>query len=194
MLASHNSISYLPPVNLVGKLLRPWSQCQSATIAEQIRYGVKYFDLRVFYKGTDLHFCHGITDYGLVKNHLEVFEQLNKAGATVRFSMDVRKTPDNPDKLKRWLFWDIESVLKQHYPNITFDSIKFFWEPWSTDYGNQRFPVTEKHWSVVDKKWYEWIMPLKQFANKYRLQWLLQNYYDELHSQTEVLMIDYVKG
>lgn len=196
MLASHNSMSYLPPVTWWGKLIRPWSQCQSATLQEQLLYGVHYFDLRVFYKyhkgkGYKLHFCHGITDYGVVTE--QVFELLNRDKAIIRFSMDVRKRPNNPEKLKRWMFWDIKN-LKQKYPNITFDSVKFFWEEWSIDYGKQQIAVTEKHWSVVPKKWYEWLMPIKYFAKKYRVKWLVEENHSMVYSKKEALMIDYVKG
>lgn len=42
MIGSHNSMSYLPPKNLWGKITRLWNKCQDKTITEQYNNGVDY--------------------------------------------------------------------------------------------------------------------------------------------------------
>ena len=41
MIGSHNSMSYLPPKNLWGKMTRPWNKCQNQNIREQYEAGVR---------------------------------------------------------------------------------------------------------------------------------------------------------
>ena len=67
MIGSHNSMSYLPPKNLWGKITRLWNKCQDKTIEEQFNSGDDYFDIRInFYSDNNWHFVHNRVDYGII--------------------------------------------------------------------------------------------------------------------------------
>ena len=71
MIGSHNTLSYLPPKNLLGKITRLWNKCQDKTIEEQFNSGVDYFDIRIdFYSDNNWHFVHNKVDYGVVNDNI----------------------------------------------------------------------------------------------------------------------------
>lgn len=80
----------------------------------------------------------------------------------LRITLDVREKPEDADEMQNW-FLNYVQYLKNKYPNINFDSIKVFWD-WSNDHGPQKIEVIEKHWSVNEKHWYEYLFPIKLYA------------------------------
>ena len=71
MIGSHNTLSYLPPKNLWGKITRPWNKCQDKNLEEQVNAGIDYLDIRInFYKDEKWHFVHNRVDYGVVNNDI----------------------------------------------------------------------------------------------------------------------------
>lgn len=202
MIASHNSMSYLTPTKLWMKFINPWAKCQNEDIQTQINKGVRYFDFRIrpFENGIkyEPHFCHNIIDYGKA-NLFNSFGLIDKAASTlqgikfyVRVTLDVRTKPNNAEEMVEW-FKNYVNQLKSLYPHIIFDSIKIFWD-WENDLAEQNVTVTEKHWSVVDKKWCEYLMPIKWFANVHNQEYKKE--FDEKHltddQDTITLMIDYI--
>lgn len=202
MKGTHNTMSFLPAKRLWMKLLTPWSKCQSKTVQEQLEDGVRYFDIRIrpYKKGKDFepHFCHNHIDYGKanLKDSLNIINDFSKSLPDVnyylRITLDVRKKPNNAAVMALW-FKDYVNELKESYPNIIFDSIKIFWD-WSNDLGPQTVKVIEKQWSVVPKKWYEFLWPIKKFAAKYNPGWI--NDFDTKYSKSDpdehVLLIDFI--
>lgn len=69
MIGSHNSMTYLPPKNILMRLFTPFWRCQNKTIKEQIDAGVELFDLRVVWdKKLDCwQFAHGLVRFGWKK-------------------------------------------------------------------------------------------------------------------------------
>ena len=69
MIGSHNSMSYLPPKRWYWRLFTPFWRCQDKTIEEQIKAGVKFFDLRVVWdrKLDCWQFAHGLVQFGWKK-------------------------------------------------------------------------------------------------------------------------------
>ena len=66
MIGSHNSMSYLPPQRWLWRLFAPFWRCQDKTIEEQIKAGVRYFDIRVVWdrKLYSWQFAHGLVRFG----------------------------------------------------------------------------------------------------------------------------------
>lgn len=59
MIGSHNSFTYLPSTNwLYNRFQRLWrTQCKS--IEEQYKFGIRFFDIRVYKEGNMWRLCHG---------------------------------------------------------------------------------------------------------------------------------------
>ena len=66
MIGSHNSMSYLPPKHWFWRLFTPFWRCQDKTIREQIKAGVKFFDIRVVWdrKLGCWQLAHGLVRFG----------------------------------------------------------------------------------------------------------------------------------
>lgn len=203
MIASHNSMSYLKPTKLRMKILTPWSKCQDLTIQSQLDKGVRYFDIRIrpHKKGDTYiaHYCHNNIDYGVanLKDSLGLIDvySANRIGIKyfVRVTLDVREKPDDAEAMSSWFKEYIEKA-KETYHNILFDSIKIFWD-WHNDLGPQTVTVTEKHWSVVDKSWYEYPKTLKGFAEKYNSTFIeeFNKKYSAADPDKYCLMIDFIE-
>jgi hypothetical protein len=202
MIASHNSMSYLPPTKLWMAICKPWSKCQKDNIEAQLDKGVRYFDIRIRpWKDGDTyvaHYCHNTIDYGIA-DLTKSFDLIDKASLElngvnffVRVTLDVRKKPNDADEMAVW-FKTYVNNLQEKYPNIIFDSIKIFWD-WGNDLSDENVTVTEKHWSVVDKKWYEYILPIKWFAKMHNKSYIKE--YEKEHildnPDNIALMIDYI--
>lgn len=69
MIGSHNSMSYLPPQRWLWRLFAPFWRCQDKTIEEQIKAGVRFFDIRVVWdrKLDCWQFAHGLVRFGWKK-------------------------------------------------------------------------------------------------------------------------------
>lgn len=69
MIGSHNSMSYLPPKRWFWRLFTPLWRCQDKTIEEQIKAGVRFFDIRVVWdrKLDCWQFAHGLVRFGWKK-------------------------------------------------------------------------------------------------------------------------------
>lgn len=76
MLGSHNSCSYSKQIGITKLIPKCFSRCQSLTLYEQYKLGVRFFDLRVtFYKG-DYYLAHGLIRYNL--KFKDVITELSK--------------------------------------------------------------------------------------------------------------------
>lgn len=61
MIATHNSMTYLPAHNPLVELFSRFWRCQGRTLQEQIQQGVRVFDIRVAYsRKHGLCFAHGL--------------------------------------------------------------------------------------------------------------------------------------
>lgn len=201
MIASHNSMSYLSPTKLWMKICKPWSKCQKDDINAQLDKGVRYFDIRIRpHKDGDTyiaHYCHNTIDYDVadLTKSFDLIEkaslELNGVNFFVRVTLDVRKKPNDADEMSEW-FKSYVNKLQEMYPSIIFDSIKIFWD-WGNDLSDENVTVTEKHWSVVDKKWYEYILPIKWFANMHNKSYIKEYEKEHILDNPEniALMIDY---
>ena len=181
MIGSHNTLSYLPPKNLWGKITRPWNKCQDKTIVEQFNTNVDYFDIRInFYKDKKWHFVHNRVDYGVVNN--DIWKYIGKTEVSIRIIYDRRSKPKNVI-LEKQRFIDYLSYLKEEY-NINIDSAITYWN-WK-ECCAPFIRVKEFHASV-SAKWYQYLLGCKWFANRY-------NNFSKAANMcmNEVLLLDYV--
>lgn len=181
MIGSHNTLSYLPPKNLWGKITRPWNKCQDKTIEEQVNAGVDYFDIRIdFYNDGKWHFVHNRVDYGLVNN--DIWKYIGKTELSIRIIYDRRSKPKDVI-LEKHRFTNYLSYLKEEY-NINIDSAITYWD-WK-ECCAPFIKVKEFHASV-SAKWYQYLLGCKWFANRY-------NNFSKAANMcmNEVLLLDYV--
>lgn len=181
MIGSHNTLSYLPPKNLWGKITRPWNKCQDKTIEEQVNAGIDYFDIRIdFYSDNNWHFVHNRVDYGVVNN--DIWEYIGKTEVSIRIIYDRRSKPKDVI-LEKQRFIDYLYYLKEEY-NINIDSAITYWN-WK-ECCAPFIRVKEFHASV-SAKWYQYLLGCKWFANRY-------NNFSKAANMcmNEVLLLDYV--
>ena len=183
MIGSHNTLSYLPPKNLWGKITRPWNKCQDKTIEEQVNAGIDYFDIRIdFYKDRKWHFVHNRVDYGVVNN--DIWKYIGKTEVPIRIIYDRRSKPKDVI-LEKQRFIDYLSYLKEEY-NVNIDSAITYWN-WK-ECCAPFIRVKEFHASV-SAKWYQYLLGCKWFALTYSG---ISKYPDVEECINEVLLLDYV--
>lgn len=125
-LASHNSMTYLPPKKWYLYPFRFIARCQSKSIVEQYEhYNIRMFDLRIaFDKDGDPEFRHGLIAYkGDVYKTLQYLN--SKKDVSVRILLE------KGNKLHEVLFTLALADWQREYPNIKFFGgvKKKTWEP-----------------------------------------------------------------
>lgn len=181
MIGSHNTLSYLPPKNLWGKITRPWNKCQDKTIEEQVNAGIDYFDIRInLYNDNEWHFVHNKVDYGVVNDN--IWKYIGLTNVPIRIIYDRRSKPKYAS-FERQRFIAYFYYLQQEY-NICIDSAITYWD-WK-EYCAPFIRVKEFHASV-SAKWYQYLLGCKWFANRY-------NNFSKAANMcmNEVLLLDYV--
>lgn len=182
MIGSHNTLSYLPPKNLWGKITRLWNKCQDKTIEEQFNSGVDYFDIRINFYNDEWHFVHNKVDYGVVNDN--IWKYIGKNKIPIRVIYDRRSKPkddiheENHFNIYLWL-------IRQKY-NVNIDSAITYWN-WK-EHRKPFIKVKEFHASV-SAKWYQYLLGCKWFALTYSG---ISKYPDVEECINEVLLLDYV--
>ena len=181
MIGSHNTLSYLPPKNLWGKITRPWNKCQDKNLEEQVNAGIDYFDIRIdFYNDGKWHFVHNRVDYGVVNN--DIWKYIGKTELSIRIIYDRRSKPKDVI-LETNRFTNYLSYLKEEY-NVNIDSAITYWN-WKEHY--KPFIRVKEFHASVSAKWYQYLLGCKWFANRY-------NNFSKADNEcmNEVLLLDYV--
>lgn len=191
MIGSHNTMSYLKPINFLGKITKFWGKCQDKTIEEQYEAGANYFDIRVKQIKNVWHFVHNNIDYGSIwtnKNEPNfVFKFIGENQIPIRLIYDQRKTPKY-EEYEKGLFINLINTLTKDY-HIEVDSAITFWD-WKEYITAEKKEIIEYHASV-SAKWYQYIFGTKLFA-KARNTHFIYTYSKELISDEKVLLIDYI--
>lgn len=187
MIGSHNTLSYLPPKNLWGKITRPWNKCQDKTLAEQINAGIDYLDIRInLYINSnneyEWHFVHNRVDYGVVNEN--VWKAIGNTKLPIRVIYDKRLKPFMADR-KTSVFLSYVNMVERTY-NVNVDSAITYWD-WKEHY-KPSIEVKEFHASV-SAKWYQYLLGCKWFALTYSG---ISKYPDVEECMNEVLLLDYV--
>lgn len=116
-LGTHNSMTYLKPKHWYLYPFRFMAKCQSLTIEEQYKYGVRHFDLRItFSKDVTPEFRHGIIAYK--GDVYQVLDYLNSQGEPVwcKFWLELNKADERQEKLFAYYC----EIFERHYKNIKF--------------------------------------------------------------------------
>lgn len=121
MIGSHNSMTYLPPKNILMRLFTPFWRCQNKTIKEQIDAGVEFFDLRVVWdKKLDCwQFAHGLVQFAWKKGDplsvgLEpTLTLLETHGCLYRIVME-RGSEYDEERFKSWFGFGADIWWKSH--------------------------------------------------------------------------------
>jgi len=185
MIATHNSWSYLPERRWWMRLLRFCSRCQDRTIGEQLKDGVRYFDLRLKFKRHLFGLAHGLVEYeaGSLTVSLRALDAVaEQEQLYVRVLMENRRpTPDVEDS-----FTYCCRMYERAYPNIRWVGGHGAHAPnWGRQYYRfkaQSPAITEIHASVCEKGWRR--LMLRKFA-------MSHNTPSKIEHEGEILMLDY---
>lgn len=116
ILASHNTMTYLPPKKWWMKIFKSIYQCQNKTLAEQLEEGVRYFDIRIsFDKFDNPEFRHGLINFK--GNPYDVLSYLNKYGERIIVRVVLERIKDELDFIT---FRNFCSKIVKEYLNILF--------------------------------------------------------------------------
>lgn len=116
MLGSHNSLTYMPPKKWYMNLFKIFYKCQNITLEEQLKLGIRCFDIRVkLDKNWNWRFAHGLVIFDC--NYIySVFDTLNKYKCSVRLILE-----DKPGKSYHELeFIKLCRKLENQYKCISF--------------------------------------------------------------------------
>lgn len=107
-------MTYLPPNNLLSKLINFTSQCQEVDLMDQYDKGIRFFDIRVAFNDNDEPiFKHGLVTYkGDVYNALYILRYMHNVSIRV-----ILETNDE-DVVQETLFIKFCGKLKQMLPNV----------------------------------------------------------------------------
>lgn len=171
MIASHNSMSYLPVKYWLMKPFGFIAKCQSKNIAEQCSEGITFFDVRVhLVDKVRWEFAHGLIDYQWTTNTniAGVLAQINiscvSESPIVRLVLEKVHNKETDFKA----FANLCEKLKASYPNIIFCG-GVYKKNWKVlyDFGNNfdKDIVQYVGSMAKDAKWYEKFIP-KLYAKR----------------------------
>lgn len=175
-LATHNSLSYVTPQWWArGKYnpIRFISQCQSMTIDQQYEFGVRYFDIRVWFKNNKAISRHGLAMYDI--NLHDILSYLNgKDGVVVRLVLENWREKDSRYDND---FCSFCKVCVNAYKNIQFvGGIKKI--PWTTLIDLGSVPCRDCFEKFGDDKW-EIYSPKWNAEHNNRHYWQIAKYADD---------------
>ncbi len=187
MIGSHNTFSYLSPVNFWGKITKLWSKCQDKTFAEQYNSGIRYFDIRVKRINSNWHFVHNNVDYGLI--NFDFLDYLKDKNCYLRIIYDLRHFPSdlNEDEEKS-KFIDLIEYIRDNSHIIGFIAITY-WN-WDTYVVGKLLNIAEFHASV-SAPWYQYILGTKWWANKNNNK-IKTKYKEFINDSDNVMLLDFI--
>ena len=167
VIGSHNTMSYLRPRRWWGRLLRVFARCQALSLEDQIKAGVRAFDLRIYRDRStgEWLFAHGLVRFDTSETLQTVISRL-PAGAVVRIILERDRGDGIP-------FDVICSRMERDHPELTFISgrRKRDWKQLHRFAGEDRWPDSMVHQHVgsmaQDARWYERLIPLLYASRVY---------------------------
>lgn len=195
MLGSHNSITSYPCV-WYTKPFNIFAKCQSKTIEEQLKAGVRFFDFRIRMKADGSYcFAHGLVKYK-VKSLTYIFDIIsnfiksNNTEVYFRVFLEYSKKPKEYELLiKGHLIELINSVMKGRN-SIHFCGARAKWDYKEFMHGDVYVPLTDKYSSCIG--WKRFIHCIPYLYAKKRNKGFKEEYKDVLNSTDKVLLIDFV--
>lgn len=164
-IASHDTMTYLPPKKWWLYPFRFMARCQSKSIQEQYEnYGIRFFDLRIsFDKNLKPEFRHGLIAYKA--NVDKILNYLNDKGDVI--TRLIYEKGDNT-----FLFKEFCAKVEKKYPNIKFCEGRKK-KGWEVYYDFKNNPSYEDKYSSNNYKgttgtilddWFPWLYA--RFHNK----------------------------
>lgn len=171
MIGSHDSMTYLPVKQWYYKPFKWMAKCQSKNLEEQfVDYGVRLFDFRVRFDGTEPVMAHGpIVFKGDIRDYLEYLDlsaELGCENVYVRLLLESNK-PMKDQETQELLFQEFCEYCIHKYPNLTFfgGRRKYDWkiiyefkdDPQLNDLYSSTtniFGLSKDHWTAkIDDLW-----------------------------------------
>lgn len=189
---THNSLTGYPLLGwrrIFGFMINPLARCQNKTIDEQLKLGVRWFNLQVNLKGDTWYASHGIAWYNA--NVMEILDKLDKFAKDknekiyVQLYMDRHLLHHTDHIVFRRFAMNVMSI----FSNIIFERVY--------DEQNDILILEDKlkngyeiYWTLtwarnVGKKWY-YYLPFPKVWRKRVMNSM------EIPSDTEYLMVDYI--
>lgn len=187
ILGSHNSWSFLPPKHWLVKPFAFMARCQSKSIIQQYRLGVRCFDLRIRVDKKDCpHIYHGLVEYDISESEIyEYLAMLDSFGdCYVRVVHEVRTkkqyTQEAVNGFIKFCDW-----YRTSFPNITFWCGRNLYN-WQVDYQFENEPSCEEKYSSVCKPrliddWWPWLFAKRNNRKIF-----------EEGTDKDILLVDYV--
>lgn len=170
-------------------ILNPMAKCQSRNIVQQLRDGIKLFNLQVTRYNGRWVFSHGICIYDM--DLLDVIKLMKKHAteeSPIYYQLYYdRNFLTGTRNIKA--FKELVSVLKAHSKK---ENVKllFAWVEGTTDYpfiNRTKLDVSEHYWTTAwakDKPWVDKLPLPKRHAKKYNKEYIKYN-------SSEYLMLDF---
>lgn len=187
ILGSHNSLTYLSPKSIIGRIFRIVGKCQNVDYKRQYEAGVRYFDLRVrFDKNGDLQVAHGLNTYKISVE--DIYKFIRWVGETpdvyCRIMLELRKKTEDED-LQKEHFGYLCDAIENEYPGKFFGGrVIYSWEKvYDFDYNPE---YLELHASVRKPYLIDDLFPIwyaKRMNKKIKKKYKDTNY---------IIYIDYV--
>lgn len=177
MIGSHNSFTYLQPVNPIFRLFTRLWRCQCKTITEQYGQGVRFFDIRVVNHHGKWYMAHGLVR---LKCSFLILDDICYYMARVCPDAIYRIVLERGSMTDELLFLRDSNGLYKTFPNLWRIDIKTS-KSWLGQYGNNNqalydkgykfakvntweSPAQELHGKVTKDNWYK--VSLKKEAKK----------------------------
>lgn len=184
MLGSHNSFSYLKPEKWWMRIFNPWAKCQSKTLEEQYRAGVRVFDIRVRWKDDRFYLVHNLMTYKC--SLLTIIQELDGLdNIKVRVCLDMRKEPPTKE-IEEEILSKFKAFVDRNFQPCVIDCIVFWnWKhleksgySWIDKYGS----VAGGLWKFLPPRIWAWF-----YNDTVRFDYL-----GEINSSNSVVLMDFV--
>jgi hypothetical protein len=148
-IATHNSGTGEKSKNFIHRLFEPFAKTQTKTIGEQIKSGVRYFDLRI---DRNYIICHGLWKSN--KNLFEVLSELEyyaiKKDTIIYYTLTVERNFKDIDTFINYL-----KDIRFHYSSIECVYIARKKPKWKAIYTFFKIPIKIDYISVPSLKEYK---------------------------------------
>lgn len=138
-LATHNSATGERPLNPIGWLGLPFARCQTKTLAQQYKAGVRLFDIRVRWQAVFLQCAHGLVLFD--KTLYGALHDLNKACNAAHDDTQCYVMVTYEGKMEEEDHEDFIEEVKStfaYFPHLTLVSIAVKLPTWRTIYTKPR--------------------------------------------------------
>lgn len=91
MICSHDTFTYLEPKYKILNLIKRFWKTQEKDLYNQYKSGIRYFDIRLYWTGTEWGTCHGITEFNYTFKSIKLllrFFRIYYSDVKIRLCLD----------------------------------------------------------------------------------------------------------